>query len=252
MTDETSPDNGAPTPPATDPLQELVGEGRKFKSVEDLAKSKLEADRFIDKLKDENDALRKLVKDSERTTHMTSAIERLLASVTKSEDESSNQPAAPSPAPVTNLDNQAKAISAEDVVKIVHAVEEQRRMAANEQQALNNLSKKYGDKATEVLESRASELGMDKAMLVDMARRNPKAFARLIGEDGQPSAPVSSVSARNSAAVLGNNPSNSSIRNAAYYEGLKKTMGTKKFVLDRQLQVQMHNDMNALGERWEA
>jgi len=252
MTSENIPDNGVPITPVADPLQELVGEGKKFKSLEDLAKSKVEADRFIDKLKDENDALRKLVKDSERTTHMTSAIERLLASVTKSEDESSNQPAAPSPAPVTNQDNLAKAISAEDVVKIVHAVEEQRRMVANEQQALNNLSKKYGDKADEVLASRADELGMDKAMLVDMARRNPKAFARLIGEDGPANAPMSSVSPRNSAAVLGNHPGNSSVRNAAYYENMKKTMGTKKFILDRALQVQMHNDMTALGERWDS
>ena len=60
MTDELNVDNGAPTPPVADPLQELVGEGKKFKSIEDLAKSKVEADRFIDKLKSENDALRKL------------------------------------------------------------------------------------------------------------------------------------------------------------------------------------------------
>lgn len=252
MTDELNVDNGAPTPPVADPLQELVGEGKKFKSIDDLAKSKVEADRFIDKLKSENDALRKLVKDSERTTQMTSAIERLLASVTKSEDESSNQPAAPSPAPVTIPDVTAKAISAEDVVKIVHAVEEQRRMAANEQQALGNLSKKYGEKAEEVLASRAAELGMDKGMLVDMARRNPKAFARLIGEDSQTSITGAPVSPRNSAAVMGNNPGNSSVRNAAYYENLKKTMGAKKFILDRSLQVQMHNDMVALGERWDS
>lgn len=252
MTDELNVDNGAPTPPVADPLQELVGEGKKFKSIDDLAKSKVEADRFIDKLKSENDALRKLVKDSERTTHMTSAIERLLASVTKSEDESSNQPAAPSPAPVTTPDVTAKAISAEDVVKIVHAVEEQRRMAANEQQALGNLSKKYGDKADEVLASRAAELGMDKGMLVDMARRNPKAFSRLIGEDSQTNVTGANVSPRNSAAVIGNIPGNSNVRNAAYYENLKKTMGVKKFILDRSLQVQMHNDMVALGERWDS
>jgi len=252
MTEEANVDNEAPVTPVADPLQELVGEGRKFKSIEDLAKSKVEADRFIDKLKSENDALRKLVKDSERTTTMTNAIERLLASVTKSEDESSNQPAAPSQLPVTNPEAPAKAISAEDVVKIVHAVEEQRRMAANEQQALGNLNKKYGDKADEILTSRAAELGMDKKMLVDMARRNPKAFSRLIGEDSQTNVIGANVSPRNSAAVSGANPVNSTVRNAAYYENLKKTMGTKKFVLDRSLQVQMHNDMTALGERWDS
>ena len=89
-------------------------------------------------------------------------------------------------------------------------------------------------------------------MLVDMARRNPKAFARLIGEDSQTSITGAPVSPRNSAAVMGNNPGNSSVRNAAYYENLKKTMGAKKFILDRSLQVQMHNDMVALGERWDS
>jgi hypothetical protein len=252
MTDEVNNDNGNLPDIQADPLGELVGDGKKFKSVDDLAKSKLEADRFIDKLKNENDALRKLVKDSERTTHMTSAIERLLASVTNSKDESSDQPAAPSTPPVTNPENVAKAISAEDVVKIVHAVEEQRRMSANEQQALGNLSKKYGDKTQEVLDSRAADLGMDKAMLVDMARRNPKAFLRLIGEDNPTNVMPTNVSPRNSAAVLGNLPNNNSIRNAAYYENLKRTMGAKKFVLDRSLQVQMHSDMTALGDRWDS
>ena len=253
MTESEVIDNGTPAPLVPDPVSELVGDGKKFKSLEDLARSKLESDKFIDKLKSENDALRKLVKESEKTSNMTSAIERLLSSVTQPKDESSNdQPAAPSPSPVTTPENLAKAISAEDVVKIVYAVEEQRRLAANQQTSLSSLNKKYGEKTDEVLASRAADLGMDKAMLMDMASRNPKAFLRLIGEEGVTNAAQGNVSARNSAAIMGNIPGNQGVRNAAYYENLKKTMGTKKFVLDRSIQVQMHNDMMAMGERWDS
>lgn len=51
----------AEQPRTEDVLSELVGDGKKFKSPEDLAKAKLEADKHISKIEEENAALRKKV-----------------------------------------------------------------------------------------------------------------------------------------------------------------------------------------------
>ena len=54
---ETAPDQGANVEGSI--LDALVGEGKKYANLEELAKGKAEADSFIDKLKDENSDLRK-------------------------------------------------------------------------------------------------------------------------------------------------------------------------------------------------
>lgn len=254
MTDEVV-DGLPPEGEVNQHLSLLVGDGKKFRTAEDLARSKFEADKFIDKLKQENDSLRQLIKTEERTANVTDALQKILSAVTQPEDKT----------PVTNPDPAAtpegnpplevsKGVSAEDVVKIVHALEEQRRGQRNREQVLADLTKKYKDKTEEVIASRAAELGMTAKMLGDMAASNPKAFLRLIGEDSQQpnltSNGNSSIPSRNSAVV--GNTKTGGVRDAAYYEKLKGEMGAKKFVMDSRLQVQMHRDMQDLGDRWDA
>ena len=65
----SSPDQGTPDPKqqqnqtagasadTTGPLAILVGEGRKYRSVEDLASAYMNIDSFAEKLKDENSTL---------------------------------------------------------------------------------------------------------------------------------------------------------------------------------------------------
>src|SRR5688572_24600607 len=50
------------TTKTTNPLADLVGENKKFKTVDDLAIGKLQSDAFIQKLQDENKELRDLVR----------------------------------------------------------------------------------------------------------------------------------------------------------------------------------------------
>jgi hypothetical protein len=59
-------DNSAVSEPVTiedkNYLEDLVGEDKKFKSVEDLAKGKAESDAFIRKLQEENEGMRQELK----------------------------------------------------------------------------------------------------------------------------------------------------------------------------------------------
>lgn len=245
MTDENTSNDGES---GGDLLSSLVGEGRKFQSVEDLAKGKVEADSFIDKLKEENNALRALIQNQEDTQRSTKVMEDLLERVSKATSERET--------PVNQTDNQPRnqpgSLTSKDVENIFKVLKAKEVEEQNQTKALSKIKDKYKDKAEEILKSRASELGLDIDMLMQTARRSPNAFWNLIGENTNNStnyqAPKGSV---NSQAVVSGN-THGEVRNKAYYDKVKQEMGAKAFVMDAKLQAQLHRDMMSLGDRWEA
>lgn len=252
MTDESQME----TPEATsnteisreDLLANLVGEGKKFKSVEDLAKGKVESDTFINKLQDENRALRALINNQDDRKRSEDLMEEILARVQKStlsrEEPVTNQTQQPP-------SNQAEQLTSRDVESIFHLLRSKEQENQNLSKAFTRIADKYGTKSEEFLNSKARELGLDLDMLRETARRSPTAFWNLVGENNNPAnvsrSPKGSV---NSAAVVQSNTS--SVRNKAYYDKLKVEVGTRKFVLDRAMQVQMHKDMMELGDSWDS
>ena len=81
-------------------LDQLVGEGKKFANIEDLAKGKLNSDEHIDKLENENQRLRQ-----ELDTRMTA--EEVLAEIRKPEAnlQPQAQPSGGDTAPQLNKDD---------------------------------------------------------------------------------------------------------------------------------------------------
>lgn len=223
-----------------DILSALVGEGRKFKSVQDLAKGKLESDAFIGKLQDENKALRALINNNDDRQRSTQVMQELLDKISKSTIQREE--------PVTTqaeARNQTNGLTAKDVEEVYKVMRQREREEENERKALSRVEERYKDKTEDFLKSKADELGLDLDMLRATARRSPNAFWNLIGEttsNGQ-KAPRGSV---NSEAVIGLARENT--RNKAYYDKIKEEMGVKAFVMDSRIQVQMHRDMMELGE----
>lgn len=228
-----------------DILTSLVGEGRKFKSVTDLAKGKLESDAFINKLQDENKALRALINNEEDRQRSTKVMQELLDKISKSTIQREHTEATPS----GEARNQPDSLTAKDVEELYKVMRQREREEENERKALSRVEEKYKEKTEDYLKSKAAELGLDIGMLRETARRSPAAFWNLVGENTSnvPRGPKSSV---NSEAVIEMNRDN--IRNRAYYDKLKKEMGIKAFVTDSRIQVQMHKDMMALGSAWDA
>lgn len=230
-----------------DILANLVGEGKKFKSVEDLAKGKVESDTFINKLQDENRALRALINNQDERKKNEELMEEILARVSQStlqreqpvDNQTQEQPR-----------NQSEQLTSREVENIFHLLREREKEEGNLTKAFSRIAEKYGDKSEEFLNSKARELGLDVTMLKETARRSPSAFWNLVGENNNNLAVTRSPKANvNSAAII---QTTSSTRNKAYYDKLKNEMGTRKFILDSKVQVQMHRDMMELGDAWDA
>lgn len=163
-------------------LQALVGDEGKYKSPEELAKGYVNAEKFINQLKQENEDLR--VK-----TQAAASVDDILARLKPEADDGKDKANQP-PADTTPPEEGGKTL-AEQVQAAVEATLAQRDQQAQEQTAQQNqaqvvqsLVAKYGDKASEVMEARSKELGMD---LEELAGRSPKAVLDLMGVDKAPS-----------------------------------------------------------------
>lgn len=230
---------------ATTVLDELVGEGKKFQTAEDLAKGKKDADVYIASLLERLDTIKGEYETVSQKAAKTEALENLLNKLTKKEEDTvtdSTEKGIPE-----NLGNQPQALSQDDIVKILEAREASQQADRNKNEAIAKVAKVYGDKTKEVLEARAVALGMTVDELTKLAERSPTAFVSLVGVSSTPS---TVAMARGSSPAQGDTSSNG-VRNKAFYDNLKKELGTMKFVMDSKLQAQLHRDMHALGDNWD-
>lgn len=225
---------GDPTNTAS-ALETLVGEGKKFKTIEDLAKGKLEADRFIEKLSSEQEQLRK-----ELEARM--ALEEQLA---RHAAGASGQPAPTSVPPA----NQPSSTPTVDVDKLLDEKLAKRaefeRQSQNTAQVDNFLLQHFGDaeKAREAVAKLNATLGIDMKQIASVS---PEAAIRLIrGEAG----PVGSAVAERGMVRTGVT-SQGEVRNNAYYSKLRAEMGNARFYTDKKLQLQLHKDAQSLGDKF--
>lgn len=228
---------GDPNPVVTQPadaLSTLVGEGKKFKDIEALAKSKLEADSFIAKLTDETTQLRT---ELEKRMNLEEQLARLARG--DNADTGGNQP--------PGTDNQAGATVAkpEDVEALLDRKLRDRDLNATKQANLRQVNefllKHFGDenKAKDAVAQLNASLGIN---LTELASVSPAAVTKLIA--GAPSG--SGLPAEHGTVNLGF--SNGEVRNKAYYEKQRREMGNARFYNDKRLQVQLHKDAQKLGD----
>jgi hypothetical protein len=242
MTTETTENHSA--------LETLVGEGKKFKTAEDLAKGKVEADAFIltlqNQIKELSDELGIANISAERRT----ALENLMSTLTNTtktpgETKPGNQPQDPGNQP-------PKTLSHDDVVKLLEERELNKAAERNKAHAKAQLSKIYGEKTDEVIAKKASELGITVAELEGLAAKSPQLFLNAVGANARDNS-TRPMATHSSAIVTGTvEGTDPQMRNKAYYDGLRSKMGALKFVNDRDLQIQRHKDMIALGDAWDA
>lgn len=153
-----------------DLFAELVGEGKKYKTEQDLARSRLEADIHIRKLELENGTLREQVVGAKSVADILEAVKANTALVSnppknESEDEIVQQPS----------------VSADQVAKIVAEQltgrETARQKEDNKTKANTLLIGMFGDKAKEIFDKEATDPQV-RANLIQLAEINPEKFAQ--------------------------------------------------------------------------
>lgn len=227
----------APDSGTDDILKELVGEGKKFKTVSDLAKSRVKADEFIEQLKAENAEMRRELEAKEREQGKARTIEDVLNAVKEVRGEGGNQ----SP------------VSTEDILKAIDSrVSELDRLKArkaNAELAQAELLKRFNNdeaKAKEFIRAEASRVGLTPSELKGLSETSPEAFKRILGltnptGQGGSASFVSEVNTESRSGTIG-------VRNAAYYAELKTKLGPKFW--DARIQQQRMRDRESLGSKF--
>ena len=220
-------------------VAQLVGEGKKFKDYEALAKGKLEADRHIGEITKTLDELRAELAKQDYS-------KALLEQMSKGPETRQDDPP-PNTSSSSNTENTTQ--SASDIESLVEKVitekEKSRTVSQNLSVVSEEMEKKFGDKAGNVLKTKSQELNMSLDRLKEIAAESPTAFFQLIGVSATkgttPTAPQSSVRSETF-------NSNSQDRDFNYYQKLRKE--NRSLYYSPKVQNMMLQDRTRLGDRF--
>lgn len=154
-------------------LEELVSKkGERFRDPNEIAKKALHADEYIEKLKAENDRLK--------------TYESLIEGLKKDPKAGLAQLIKPEETPEPKPKAKETTISEEgDIESRLDALltkrEQEKQVKQNLRTVEDTLYGTYGDRAKEVVQEKAQELGLPVKELAEMASKSPAAFLRLVG-----------------------------------------------------------------------
>lgn len=227
-------------------IDALVGEGKKFDSVEALAKGKMASDEHIARIEQENAELKAKLEKAGGTT-----IEEIQARLQKLAESRENDGS-----------KETKTLSPEDLEQtirdVLSTVTDADTKASNRAKG-NALVLKAVDGDVEAAKAlvaeRAKALGMSKEKLAALSEQSPTAFAELMQlKDG------GSVSSQNTSALPGRRTDameqNQSVmeidgfKTKAWFDAKKKEVGHVKFINDRKIQTELNKSINGLGSRY--
>lgn len=159
-------------------LEALVGEDKRYKTTEDLAKATAYGQDHIQHLEEENAELRQ-----ELQTRMS--VEEALATVPQKKDEMQSNTPAPQEGENSEKTVVAPHLTANEVKKLIadslSEVGRASQAAENFKTVEQELKKRFGADTRSVLVSKAKELGMSQEEMNEMAVTKPKVFLALVG-----------------------------------------------------------------------
>lgn len=249
----TSGDNQADTngqsegTETTSVLGELVGEGKKFKDVDALARGKLESDRYIERLE-------KALEEASMDLNESKRVEDLLAQLkdrNKTPDATAGKDPEPEqkPGSTRQSDNTSQSVGEDDIERLVEKTlterEKARTAKQNIDEATDLVSRQLGDKASEFVSNKAKELGLPVERLRDIAAESPTAFVNLLGLDSKPQKGSLQNTVRSEGMSQMNQPDE---RTNSWYVNLRKTDRAKYY--HPSTQAQMYKDADRLGDKF--
>jgi len=227
--------------PAKDYYTELVGEGRKFKTPQDLGRSKMESDHYIKTLERQKDEMRNDLLKLKEEANTRAKLEELIDQMKQSNS-----------APANDITEDKPGYKPEDLDSLIdtrmQARESERRSQDNFRFVQAKLKERYGNNYQEVLKERIDDLELTTDYVNNMARTTPKALLRILGADQEPVTDPFQAPPRSSRITDTFKP-NVQKRTWAYYQNLKKS--DYKTYSNPKTQVQMHKDYESLGSEFE-
>ena len=239
-----SEDLFAPTTVEYDPnsnyLDQLVGEGKKFTDPNKLAYSALEKDRFIERLKSENEAMRKSVNSSQKLEELVNK----LSTTTKapsSNDDNHNSELGDTKAPTVPVPG---GLTVEQAEALVHKKLTEKD---NFSKAIEGIKRSYGTDYQTKLDTEAKNLGLTATEVNSLAKSNPELFLRIFQGNTPTDDYITPPSGINANSLSPSNTLNG-IRTEKYYKDLKAADPKKYW--SKAIQNQEYKDAMQLGEKF--
>lgn len=166
--------------PTKDYYPELVGEDKKYKTNQDLARAAVEKDSFIERLKRENADVRNILaemnQDLSARKRLEDLVDQLASGQTKTPSNTNNQ----------NVEQTQNSVaSPEEIAKLVKnsLMEDAAKQRQNEnlEKVASKLQEHWGDSYSQKLTEHMNTLGMDKVSFSNVAKTSPEAFLRMVG-----------------------------------------------------------------------
>lgn len=176
--DGNQPDPVSSNPTTDDddsnPLENLVGEGKKFKSVEDLARGKLESDRFIAQMQQEQRELREEL--NKRAT-----VEEVLRRI----EETRQKRPDPDEDDTPDSDDGNRSVDMSAIEKLVESKFNEAQSEAEKRRNVlsvkETLKQRFGPNYQQVVDEKLKEMDVGRDWANGLAATQPKAFLNLMG-----------------------------------------------------------------------
>ncbi len=219
-------------------LEELVGEGKKFSSPEELARGKAESDQFIERLKTEQQQLRDELATRLKYEEFLNKISTLPVGGNQqqpSDDETNQDKSAMSPEQIEQL-----------LDSKLTKLERDRMAQANLNNVRSKLLEVFGPNYAQRLELKGQELGLSKSDIQVFAENNPKALFKLFDMDAVKAGKENIFSAPPRSQINTSGAPMGKAKGWSYYENLRKTNSHEYF--QPRVQNEMFSLIQELGE----
>lgn len=225
-------------------LADLVGEGKKFRTAEELARGKYESDSYIETMKRRQDELRedylKLKADYDARAKLEELLD--LNNIPRNQPKSNELPLV--------TDKESPKLDPKEIESLVSKQiqehESNRKQTDNFNIVKNKLIERYGRNYQTVLADQISELGLTEADVDALARKSPNAFFKTMGLDQPVKTENFQAPPRTQQRSDNFAPRGEKKRSWSYYQELKKS--NPRLYLDPKIAVQMHKDAQEMGE----
>lgn len=242
---EQTEDDQIPFDENKDYLDELVGEGKKFKDVSDLAKGKAYSDSYINTLILQRDEMRNEYKKLLEESKSRARLEELLTKIEEKDQQlSSREKEIPMN---SNEDKQQPAFDPNQLESLIDSKIQQRELTKKEQENYNTvrdrLQERFGKNYGDVLKEQAESLGLSDEEINLMARKNPNLFFKTFDLTTPQKQDFQSPPRSEQRSSLAPKTEK---RNWNYYLKLKEKDPMAWF--DPKIAVQMDKDLQAMGQ----
>lgn len=224
-------------------LEELVGDNKKFKTPEELARGKAEADAYIKQLNTRADEMRAEMQRLKEENTTKAKLEDYIDQMKSLNNNTLSNTL--TPVKEENVPLYDPKVVKDTIYQTYSEIRQKEREDENFKTIVGKLQERFGTNFQPHLKAKAMELGLDDNTVEQMARTMPQVLIRSLDLDAPIQREISPP--RSSLRTDQFQPKGGTKRDYSFYQNMKKTQ--PELYNDPKTTVQRHKDVFEMGEK---